>query len=265
MDQNSYKDKFIKVLEEKGLLEDEVLSLASVARSYQSQAKEKKEDLEKLEASYHLICSQNSNLESELIKANMNCKLLADENEELKEQNQEYLAEICKLKDLLKEDTKSNAIKELSNIILSKEPSHDNYRTSAKYSEFIREALEGKIKSLEKERDDFIGKYRELLVKYSECLKELRNAGFLNSCDSQLVSDDDTGRFRASYLELEMEQTQNALDNLEFEEMSFCTSIAESPKISEEIFKKKNEKISTSINFMQIQAAAIERLLLGVR
>ena len=49
---NCYKDKFYKLLEEKSILEDEMVSIAGYARTYQSEAKLCKEEVESLKSSY---------------------------------------------------------------------------------------------------------------------------------------------------------------------------------------------------------------------
>jgi chromosome segregation ATPase len=222
------KEKIKLLLEEKSLLEDEIVSIATLARNYQSQAKLCKEELEKLESSYHSICSQNSQLESELIRLNAQLQETDTENrvlkskldelsqqfsisqsyssqhnqnfsgleknseleqkiiqmseiinqvneecEELKGLCSEKNEEILALREIVDKDKKNEAIKELSYIILSKEHNTiDSPIKNIKYNYPITDVLESKIKSLEQESQEYLSKYRSVLFKYIECLKE---------------------------------------------------------------------------------------------
>ena len=60
--------------------------------------------------------------------------------------------------------------------------------------------------------------------------------------------------------EIKLLQAEYAIENLEYDEKSFYTSITESPKVSEDVFAKT--KISSfPIQFIQIQAFALEQLI----
>lgn len=260
---DNLKDKFAKLLEEKSLLEDEILSIASLARSYQSQAKSSKEEYEKLEASYSLMCSQNSNLEAEVIRISEELQVLTAENQLLSLQNEELSNEVQKLKETYGTDSKSNAIKELSYIILSKDHgSTDSPLHQAKYSEFIKEALESKIKSMEKERDDYQAKYKECLGKYIESLKQLKCSDdtLLHITDKKNILNDDMIMNRIQATQMELELSVCNLEAIECEEVSFCTSLAESPKISSDNPKKSRSNL-VPVNFLAVQAGMIEKLL----
>lgn len=253
------KEKFFKLLEEKSLIEDEMISVASLARKYQFQAKSCQEELDSLKSSYQSICSQNSELESEVIQMASNLDNLNNEIENLKDQNIAYESEIARLKTLVDKEYKSNAIKELSYIILSKEHSPDSIGNSSKYTDAIKEALEGKVKSMEKEREEIVQKYRECLYKYFTNLNHLLNSDhfILNLVDNVSEIDKDSIRYRIQVTQTEITNTEIALENLEGEEMSFFTSIAESPKLSD----LKTKFNCVPISFLEIQAKSLEDLL----
>lgn len=171
-----YKEKFMKMLEEKSLLEDEIMSIANLAKNYQTEAKHYSEEIESLKSSYSLICSQNSQLESEVITLTIDLNNLTHKLNDLESLNSNYEKELERLKELTNEDSKKSAIKELSYIILSKEHSPESKILKSNHNQIIRDALENKIKDMETERNEYLLSYKECLYKYVAVLKELLKA-----------------------------------------------------------------------------------------
>lgn len=317
MDQH-LKEKVKVLLEEKSLLEDEIVNIASLARNYNNQAKSYKEELEKLESSYKSICTQNSMLESDLIRLNSQIletenenlhlkktveeltqeldnlknysteniknfnkqeeinsqfkskiqeleelvKLLSEECEEFRIVCSEKQEEILSLKELVDKDRKNNAIKELSYIILSKE--HNSPESPIKImknNNLITEVFENKIRSLEQESQEFLSKYRNVLFKYIDCLKEFRetNNVVLAGIKGEVVAKEEIVKGKLNYLDIEIEFSEFELEKLECEEISYYTSFGESPCIDMEGRKSRTSGISISL--LLTQAAAIESLL----
>ena len=263
-EQAHYKDKFYKVLEEKSILEDEILSIANLARTYQFQAKSYKEELESLKSSFQLICSQNSELESEIITITTKIYSLEDELQQSKSIKDRFLSEIARLKDIVDKDSQTTAIKELSYIILSRDrPSPEKPLAINKYSEVIKEALEDKLKSIEKEREEYHYKCREYLSAYITVLQETIEVdrNLLQAISiNHLTRAQEIIRKRIQDNDFSLLQADLASDNIEGEELSFYTSITGSPKISEDIFSKVNKNL-VSVNYLTIQASALEDLL----
>lgn len=312
------KEKIKLLLEEKSLLEDEIVSIATLARNYQSQAKLSKEELEKLESSYDSICSQNSMLESELIRLNAqlqetevenlalkaqlqdlkeqlsiaqthstqnvqtsselerknleleqnlaNCssvlKQLNEECEELKELCSEKNNEIMALKEIVSKEKKNEAIKELSYIILSKDHhSSDSPIKNIKHNYQITDVLESKIKSLEQESQEYLSKYRSVLFKYIECLKEYKDqsALTLSKLPEAFSGKEDRLKAKLSYIDLEIEFSEFELERIECEEISYYTSFGESPAALEEPRKSRTSQLP--IQYLVFQASIIESLL----
>jgi archaellum component FlaC len=312
------KDKVKILLEEKSLLEDEIVSIAALARNYQAQAKSCKEELEKLEASYKSICMQNSLLESDLIRLNNQVQEIETENHELKIQvleltekisllqdlssgqdksSQSLLMknndlngkikdfealvkqlneeceelrnlcsekndEIMTLQELVDKDRKNNAIKELSYIILSKEHScPDSPMKIIKNNHLITEVFENKIRSLEQESQEFLCKYRSVLLKYIDCLKEFRdhNKKVSSYLKGENPFKEEIILAKSNYLEIEIEFSEYELEKLECEEISYYTSFGESP--AADLETRKSRSSGVSMGFLLAQAAMIESLL----
>ena len=317
MDQH-LKEKVKVLLEEKSLLEDEIVNIASLARNYQTQAKSYKEELEKLESSYKSICTQNSMLESDLIRLNsqiietenensqlkktvdelskelddlksystenikifnkqeeinaqFKCKiqeleelvkLLSEECEEFKIVCSEKQDEILSLKELVDKDRKNNAVKELSYIILSKDHSSPESPVKImKNNNLITEVFENKIRSLEQESQEFLSKYRNVLFKYIDCLKEFRETNniVLAGIKGEVVAKEEIVKGKLNYLDIEIEFSEFELEKLECEEISYYTSFGESPCM--DMDGRKSRASSISISLLLTQAAAIESLL----
>ena len=312
------KEKIKLLLEEKSLLEDEIVSIATLARNYQSKAKLCDEELEKLESSYHSICSQNSQLESELIRLNAQLQESETENQNLKsklevmsqelsitesfssqhdkkisklEKRNEELEqkirqmseiinqvneeceeikglcsekndEILALREIVDKEKKNEAIKELSYIILSKEHSiADSPIKNIKYNYPITEVLESKIKGLEQESQEYLSKYRSVLFKYIECLKENKDQSTLtlSKLPEAFIGKEDILKAKLNYIDLEIEFSEFELERVECEEISYYTSIGESPCALEEPRKSKFSQFP--IQYLILQASTIESLL----
>lgn len=259
-----YKEKYFKLLEEKSILEDEIVSIAHLARSYQTQAKLYQEELESLKSSFQLICSQNSELESEIILITSNNSDLQCEVGDIKKNNAELMSEIGKLKEKVDRDSQNFAIKELSNIILSgTRDSPEKPISIDKYSEVIKEILEEKLKVMEKEREDYHQKCREYLSAYIVILKEslsLDRFSLQAIISNQPEKVESFIRKRVQENEFHLIQAETALENLEGEEVSFCTSMTGSPKVSEDVGIKSSKNL-VPISLLALQASAIEELL----
>jgi chromosome segregation ATPase len=204
----------------------------------------------------------NSQFKSKIQELEELVKLLSEECEEFRIVCSEKQEEILSLKELVDKDRKNNAIKELSYIILSKE--HNSPESPIKImknNNLITEVFENKIRSLEQESQEFLSKYRNVLFKYIDCLKEFRetNNVVLAGIKGEVVAKEEIVKGKLNYLDIEIEFSEFELEKLECEEISYYTSFGESPCIDMEGRKSRTSGISISL--LLTQAAAIESLL----
>ena len=256
----NYKEKFSRILEEKSILEDEIVSLASLARKYQTQEKTHEEELESLKSSYNLICQQNSELESEVISKNSLIDQLEKENMDLRILTSEYYSELQKYREASEKDA-SKTIRELSNIILSKDRISDS--PNAKYSELVKDSMESKIRQMEKERNEYYSKYKESHFKYISCLKELISSDqlILKLSNNQEYDSQEYIKNKIQLTEFEMRNAEKSLEGIECDEISYYTSLTESPKISNCFLIKKPNDSTVPLSFFIAQASMIENMI----